>query len=427
MFARLGILLLVAVDTAMTGQFGAVELAHYGLAMAVHVPMILIGIGLLMGTVVLTAQAEGAERSVETGKVWLVALMHGGAYGVVLGLLCVPGEWYLSLMGQDPMLAQGAGDVLIIFGWGLPGMFLYTATVFFLEGINRAVPGMIIMIAANLLNLLLNWMMIFGHGGFAPMGADGAAVATSLVRWFMFFAAAGYVLWRVDRARYGIRLAFTRTGALGQRFRRVGYPMGLAHGMETTAFSAMTLFAGLLGAVQVAGYMVAMNLISLAFMCAIGFATAASVRVGNAVGRNDPHGVRVAGWVASAIAGVFLASVGVLFFAAPEWLTAIYTSDAPVAAVAVPTLLVAAFVLVPDGVQGVLMGALRGAADVWPATILYFIAFWGVMIPVGYYLGVVRGGGAPSLMTAVFVSTVVAVILLGFRFRTVTRNAVRLA
>jgi len=423
MCARLGILLLVAVDTAMTGQFGAVALAHYGLAMALHVPMLLVGIGLLMGTVVLTAQAEGAGRSSETGKVWRAALLHGSAYGIALGLLCIPGQWYLSLAGQEPSLATGAGDVLIIFGWGLPGMFLYTATVFFLEGINRAVPGMIIMIAANLLNLLLNWLMIFGHGGFSPMGADGAAIATSLVRWFMFFSAAGYVLLCIDRDRYGIRGTLAGARALGKTFRRIGYPMGLAHGMETSAFSAMTLFAGLLGAVQVAGYMVAMNLIALAFMCALGFATAASVRVGNAVGRNDRRNVRVAGWMAVGLAAAFLSCIGAVFFVAPEWLTAIYTSDAPVAAVAVPTVLVAAFVLVPDGVQGVLMGALRGAADVWPATLLYFIAFWLVMIPSGYYLGVVRGGGAPALMTAVLIGTSVAVVLLAIRFRKITKAA----
>lgn len=421
MFARLGILLLVAVDTAMTGQFGAVELAHYGLAMALHVPMILVGIGLLMGTVVLTAQAEGAERSRETGKVWRVALFHAAAYGVVLGLLCIPGRWYLSLAGQAPPLAAGAGDVLIIFAWGLPGMFLYTATVFFLEGINRAVPGMIVMIAANVLNLVLNWLMIFGHGGFAPMGAEGAAIATSLVRWFMFLSAAGYVLLRVDLDRYGIRGPLTGARSLGKTFRRIGYPMGLAHGMETSAFSAMTLFAGLLGAVQVAGYMVAMNLISLPFMCAIGFATAASVRVGNAVGRNHPDDVRVAGWMAVGLAGAFLSAIGAAYFAVPEWLTAIYTNDASVAAVTIPTVLVAAFVLVPDGVQGVLMGALRGAADVWPATLLYFIAFWMAMIPIGYYLGVMRGGGAPALMTAVLISTTIAVGLLGMRFRKISK------
>lgn len=427
MFARVGILLLVAVDTAMTGHFGAVALAHYGLAMAPHVFMLLIGIGLLMGTAVLTAQAEGAGESHHAGRVLRVALLHAAGYGAALAALCYAGEAFLLLTGQDPALAEGAGRVLVIFGWGLPGMFLYTATVFFLEGIDRPVPGMIVMIAANVLNLFLNWLMIFGHWGFSAGGGEGAALATTIVRWCMFFFAAGYVLWRVDPGRYGLRGPIPDLRGLADRFRRIGYPLGIAHGLETSAFSTMTLFAGLLGAVQVAAYMIAMNLISLVFMCALGFATAASVRVGNAVGRRDPEGVRLAGWISVGIASAFLAGVGILFFTASDWLTAVYTSDAAVAAVAAPTVLVAAFVLLPDGSQGVLMGALRGASDVWPATFLYLLSFWGVMIPTGYVLGVVEKQGAPGLMTAVLASTLCAMILLGIRFHRVTKRGVKRA
>ncbi|MDH3412400.1 MAG: MATE family efflux transporter [Gammaproteobacteria bacterium] len=427
MFARVGILLLVAVDTAMTGHFGAISLAHYGLAMAPQVFMLLIGIGLLMGTAVLTAQAEGAGESSDTGRVLRVALVHAALYGAVLAALCYAGEDFLLLTGQDPGLAEGAGRVLVIFGWGLPGMFLYTATVFFLEGINRPVPGMVVMIAANVLNLFLNWLMIFGHWGFSAGGAEGAALATTIVRWCMFFLAASYVLMRVDYVRYGLRGAIPNLRVFAKRFRRIGYPLGIAHGLETSAFSTMTLFAGLLGAVQVAGYMIAMNLISLVFMCALGFATAASVRVGNAVGRGDAEGVRLAGWVAVGIASAFLVAVGIVFFSAPEWLTAIYTSEASVAAVAAPTVLVAAFVLLPDGAQGVLMGALRGASDVWPATFLYLLSFWGVMIPTGYVIGVLEERGAPGLMGAVLVSTACALVLLGIRFHRVTRRAVKRA
>ena len=427
MIARVGILLLVAVDTAMTGHFGTIALAHYGLAMAPHVFMLLIGIGLLMGSAVLTAQAEGAGDSRDTGRVLRVALLHAAGYGAVMAALCYGGEAFLLATGQGPALAEGAGRVLVIFGWGMPGMFLYTATVFFLEAIDRPLPGMFVMIAANILNLFLNWLMIFGHWGFSAGGAEGAALATTIVRWCMFLLAVGYVLVRVDHVRYGLRGTIPGLRALARKFRRIGYPLGIAHGLETSAFSTMTLFAGLLGAVQVAGYMIAMNLISLVFMCALGFATAASVRVGNAVGRRDPDGVRLAGWVSVGIASAFLISLGVVFYTASDWLTAIYTSEPAVAAIAAPTVLVAAFVLLPDGAQGVLMGALRGASDVWPATFLYLLSFWGVMIPTGYVLGVLENHGAPGLMTAVLASTLCAMILLGIRFHRVTRRAIKRA
>ena len=424
MLGRIGILVMVAVDTAMTGHQGPVELAYYALAMAPQIPMLLVGIGLLLGTVVLTAQADGAGNTDTCGRIWYVALAHAAAVGALAILVCYGGERFLLFSGQAPDLARGGGQVLIMMGWGLPGMLLFSASTFFLEGLSRPLPGMFVMLAANILNAALNWVFIEGNLGAPGLGAEGAALATTIVRWLMFVAIAAYILTRLDTAKYGLKRAAKSSAHLGRRLRRFGYPMGLAHGMEASAFSAMTLFAGLLGAVEVSGYLVAMNLVATAFMGAIGFATAASVRVGNAVGRQDHVGTRAAGWVAAGAAAAIMVVLGLAFFTFPEALSAIYASDPGITAVAVPTLVVAALVLVPDGTQAVLMGALRGVADVWPAAGLYLVSFWIVMVPCGYYLGVVRGGGAPALMQSILIGCVLASLLLGWRFHVVSRRAV---
>jgi len=424
MLGRIGILVMVAVDTAMTGHEGPIQLAYYGLALAPQIPMLLVGIGLLLGTVVLTAQANGAGDTRSCGQIWRVALLHGAVLGVLFMALCQGGEHFLAYSGQSPDLAQGGGRVLIMLGWGLPGMLLFSTSTFFLEGINRPLPGMYVMLAANILNAALNWVFIYGNLGAPALGAEGAALGTTLVRWFMFAAIAAYVLIRLDRKKYGLGPARNRDRHLGARLRRVGYPMGIAHGLEASAFSSMTLFAGLRGAVEVSGYLIAMNLVAMVFMGAIGFATAASVRVGNAVGRRDAHGVRVAGWIAVTATASGMVVLGTIFFTLPDMLSAIYASDPRIIAVAIPTLMVAAFVLLPDGAQAVLMGALRGTADVWPATALYLVSFWVVMVPCGYYLGVVRGGGAPALMQAIVIGCLLAALLLGWRFHIVSRRAV---
>lgn len=424
MVARAGLLVLVAVDTAMTGHAGAVELAHYGLAQAPQLPMMLVGIGLLMGTVVLTAQAEGAGTPAESGAVWRVALLHAVVLGVGFMVLCQAGAWFLILVGQTPELARGAGNVLVMFGWSLPAMMLYVATTYFLEGINRVLPGMFIMLAANGLNVALNWLFIFGHWGASAMGAEGAALATSIVRWFMFVAIAGYVLTRVDRRRYGVLGSIVDVRGLSRRLRRIGYPLGLSHGLETSAFAAMTLFAGLLGPAQIAGYQVAMNLVALVFMFALGFSTTASVRVGNAVGRRDSEAMARAGWVALGLATLVMVVFAVIYRSLPGLLAGVYTDDIAVAAVAIPTIGIAALVLIFDGTQGVLMGALRGAADVWPATFLYLVSFWLLMVPIGYVFGVLRGGGAPALMTAVGIGSAAAAVMLAVRFRAISRRAI---
>jgi len=424
MVARAGALVLVAVDTAMTGHAGPAELAYYGLAIAPQVPLFLVGIGLMMGTGVLTAQAEAAGEPAECGVIWRVALIHAALVGGVLVLLCQLGEPFLRATGQSPANAAGGGGVLAVFGWGMPAALFYIATVFFLEALHRPLPGMLAMLGANILNAGLNWVFIYGHWGAPAMGAEGAALATTVVRWLMFGAVAVYVLRRLHPATYGVTGPMPDWAGVGRRLRRIGYPLALSHGMEAGAFSTLILFAGLLGARQVAAYMVAMNVVSLVFMGSIGLANAASVRVANAVGRGDAADVRRAGWVALAVALAFLSTVALAVRAAPELIAAVYTDDPAVAALAVCTLGVAALVLIPDGAQAVLMGALRGTGRLWAATLRFVVAFWLVMVPLGYVTGVRWDGGAPALMRAVMVGCIAAALLLGARFHTVSREAV---
>ena len=427
MLARLGVLTIITMDTAMSGHASGDDLAWYSVAIAPQIPLLLVGIGLLMGTVVMTAQAVGSGSTHRCGAIWRTALVHAAVAGAVMAGAFAFGEAFLLATGQPEDIAAGGGRVLTALGFGLPAMLLYVATSFFLEGIGRPVPGMMIIIAANILNVLLNWLLIFGHGGLPAMGAEGAAIASSIVRWCMFAAAALYVLRFVNRRRFGIGAPADPAERLGPRMRRIGLPMGIAHGLEASAFAAMTLFAGLLGTAVVGGYSIPMNLLALAFMGAIGLSTAASVRVGNAVGRGDPAGVRWSGWVAVAVAVVYLASIAAVFGLVPKQLATLYTADAAVVAIAGPAIVVCAIAAIPDGVQGVLMGALRGASDVWPATFLYIFSFWVVMVPLGYWLAIPQGLGAPGLMMAVVAGATVAALLLGWRFRLVSARAVRRA
>ena len=427
MVSRLGVLTITTMDTAMSGHASGNDLAWYSVAIAPQIPLLLVGIGLLMGTVVLTAQAVGAGHTERCGAIWRSALAHALVAGAAMAVACLFGESFLLATGQSAELAAGGGRVLAALGFGLPGMLLYVATILFLEGIGRPMPGLVIIVAANVLNVGLNWLMIFGHGGLPALGAEGAAIATSIVRWFMFAAAALYVLRSVNRRRFGIAAPRDPAERLGPRMRRIGLPMGIAHGLEASAFAVMTLIAGLLGVSHVGGYSIPMNLLALAFMGAIGLSTAASVRVGHAVGRGDADGVRWAGWVATGVATVYLAVIAVVFILAPARLAALYTTDAAVLAIAAPAIIVGAIAAIPDGAQAVLMGALRGATDVWPATVLYVFSFWIVMVPLGYWLAINRAMGATGLMIAVAVGTTVATVLLGWRFRLVSARAVRRA
>jgi MATE family multidrug resistance protein len=240
----------------------------------------------------------------------------------------------------------------------------------------------------------------------------------------MFVAILGYVLLRVDRRHYGLSGPIEDFRRLGRTLRRIGYPMAITHGLESGAFSCMTLLAGLLGAVQVAAFQIAMTAIALVFMSAQGFATAASIRVGNAVGRSDPRGVQIAGWTATALACVVLALCALLFSSQAHWVVGWFSSDAEVMAVALVTVTLTGLVLIPDGLQAVLIGALRGMGDVWPAAGLFLIAFWLLMVPAGYILGVWLEYGAAGLIIAILIGTTVAAVFMAWRFQKIARRTV---
>ncbi|MEE1556061.1 MAG: MATE family efflux transporter, partial [Alphaproteobacteria bacterium] len=299
--ARTGMLVLVIVDTAMTGYFSSAELAYYGLGQAVFMVCMLIGVGMLVGTAVLSAQAVGAGSHSDCGVIWRVSGLHALALGALFVVLAQGGGYFYTLFGYDQDLTDGASRVLVILTFGLPGQLLFTASILFLEALNRPGPGLAIMVGANVLNAVFNWLLIGGDLGW---GGAGAAWATTAVRWLIAMAAVIYILRMKDAAVYNVAGPLNEARLLGRKLRRLGYPLGLAQGLESAAFASLTLFAGLLGAEAVGAFQIVMNLVAFCFMAAIGVGTATAVHVGLAIGRGDQRQMMLSGW-----GGLFTISV----------------------------------------------------------------------------------------------------------------------
>jgi putative efflux protein, MATE family len=420
--ARAGLLVMMAVDTAIVGRYSAQELAYYGLA---HLPsniMTTTGVGLLMGVVAVTAHALGAGQDRECGRIWRRAIPYALLLGILFALASFGGEAFFRLTGQSPDLAAGGGAVMIVLGLGAPGMMLYVATGFFLEGLKRPVPGMVAMIAGNLINAVLAWALVWGHFGFPAMGAVGSAWATTVVRWVMGLGLVLYA-WRMsDHERWGVRGKIGAWWRDSHRQRHLGYAAGLSLAVESAAFATLGLFAGMISPLALGAFTVGMNLTTLPFMAGVGLASATAVRVGVAYGRQDRLDMALAGWTGLAVTSLILACVGVLYRWAPDQIAAIYSTDPNLLARVAPLIVFIGWILVADGGQVVMANALRGRNDAWIPTALHFISYAVVMIPVSALLAFVLERGERGLFEGILIASVVSVTILSVRFALLSRR-----
>ncbi len=422
MLARAGLVVMLAVDTILVGQAGGHELAFFAISAAPQIIMLATSVGLLVGAVVLTAQADGAGRLTECGRFWRLAMLLAVGLGLFFSAILLRGDLLLHWLGEDDGIARGGGQVMRMWAIGMPAAILYMATGSFLEGISRPRAAMVVSLASNLVNFPLAWALIFGHWGLPAMGAAGAALATSLTRCLMFLTIAGHVLLMPDAARFGIHAPLKGYYHLIGKMLMLGLPVAFATGCETTAFSGATVIAGWLGETPLAAYQLSINVTSFFYMLTLGLGTAAAVRVGNAVGRGDQPGVRHAGWIAVGVIFMLMLIVAFSIRLFRADIAALYTGDLAVIDAALPALAVVSLLVIFDGVQGVLMGALRGTGDVILPTATYAISFWGCALPLCYYLGYRQATGAAGIAWGLTAGLVIACVMLGLRFAVVARR-----
>jgi MATE family multidrug resistance protein len=423
MLARAGMLIMAMVDAAMIGRVSGEGLAYYGLAMAPFLFFMLTGIGLLIGTVVLVSQAHGEGDAPRCGVIWRLSLVEATVYAAAVTALLLQGPWVLATMGQEPTLAHEAGRVLQALALGMWPMLLFTATSLYLEGLGRPRPGMVVMLAANLLNAGLNALFLFGWWGLPEGGAAGAALATTLTRYAMAAVLVGWVLVLGVPRLPGTGL-WHDAPRQTRKLLRLGFPLAGANALESAAFTTMSMFAGWLGTLPAAAYLVCLNFSALVYMLAIGLGTATAVRVGAAVGRRDGAAVPLAGWTGVLLGLAIMATLAPLVLAFRPQIAGFYTGDAAVVALAVPALAIVAFFLLADATQGILMGALRGAGDVRLPLAVQAIAYAGVAIPLGHTLGFRAGLGIEGLVLGLFAGLSLASVLLGLRFHRLVRGPI---
>ena len=415
--SRAGLLLLVAVDTAMLGQLGAHDVAVYTLGSSPFIVLMVIGIGLMFGTMISTSHARGEGQLDQVGPVWKRSLPYALLIGLILVGLSQFGDGYFQLTRPEASLIPGSARVMAIQGLGLLPTMLFVTSSFFLEGLHRPYPVLIVIGLANLLNISLNILLIHGGLGISNMGPEGAALATVLARTFMALALIVYIWFLPDRVELGVRAKLPKNWWRTMRQQRhYGYAAGLSYGFETVSFAAMSIYAGWLGTDAAAIYGVCINLLAMLFMTALGFATATAVRVGIAHGRRDHRDRALAGWTGLGATLMLMTVYAIGFALFPHEILSIYLSDEDLIKMAVPVLPLIGLVMYADGGQVVMAQALRSSADSWIPTLLHFTSYMMIMIPAGYLLTQWLTHGVYGLFEAIAIGSLISMIVLTGRW-----------
>ena len=377
------------VDTIMVGRLpnSAVAIGATGLGQSLYHSLAIFGGGLLLGLDTLVAHAYGRE-DLNDARLSLVN-------GFVLALLLAPVFMGSILLWPIVMRHFGIGADLVepmrpflyALNWGTLPLLAYFALRRYLQAVNVTTPIMLAVVSANIVNALGNWALIYGHFGFPAMGITGSGWSTCAARAYMALFLAFTLYWvetRRSKPRrwLGIRVDTGRMRAL----LRLGTPAATQILLEIGAFSAATALAAKLGPVPLSGHEIALNCAGLTFMVPLGVSSAAAVRVGHYVGRNDPAGARRAGWSAIQFGLLFMTCSGLVFVSVPRIIARLFTGDPAVIDMGAKLLLVAAAFQLFDGLQTVATGALRGVGNTKTPMIANFVAYWLIGLPAGYVL-----------------------------------------
>jgi MATE family multidrug resistance protein len=387
-------------------------------AVAIHIFLLMVGTGVVLGMTPLVSQAEGAADRPEARRVLVQGLWLAGALSVPLVIVSLFGVPLARLLGQEPAVATIAGRYLTALAPGIPPLMLFTALRQFIEGLGFTKPSMVMLVGALAMNVLADWALIYGAPalGIPALGALGSAWATSGVRVALLVVMLAY-LGRHPRLTpfRGVSRAPDPRRIL--TIARIGGPIGGQIGLEVGVFSFAAIMMGWFGAAALAAHQITINLAATTFMVALGTSIAGTIRVGQHAGAGRPERMRLA------VGSTYLLAVGMmaLFAAAfllfPDRLVGLYTDDPTVAPIAATLLLVAAAFQVFDGAQVAGMCVLRGVSDTRVPMFIAAVAYWVVGAPIGWLLAFPLGLGPPGIWIGLSLGLALAAAALFVRVR----------
>ena len=427
--AELGWMSMGVVDTIMVGPLGPQAISAAGVGNAMHIAFAIFGMAVMLGLDTLVSQAYGARDIRECHRLFFDGLALAALLTVPIMLLLGLVWFAIPFLGFHdavrPLLESYFGILIL----STPFLLMYATCRRYLQGMHAALPVMIALVTANVVNAGVNWTLIYGHFGFPALGVTGAAWATVISRIYMVVivligiryydkkrtreleqveglapgtltkAGLWHVDWRFDAARM-------------RRLLGLGLPAASQVGAEVGAFALATALTGTLDPISSASHQIALNMAGVAFMIPLGVGSAGAVRVGHAVGARDPARASAAGWTAIMLGTAFMIASGLLFVLMPEDLIRLFSDDPDVLRVGTSLLLLAAVFQLFDGIQGVITGTLRGIGDTRTPMLANLGAHWLLGLPTGYTLCFLVGWGVYGLWVGLSLGLIVVGVIL---------------
>jgi len=421
-------------DNIMVGQLGTAELAAVSLGNSFVFIAMSLGIGFSTAITPLVAEADGAKDHA-AGK---SALKHGLVLCTILGLslfgLIQVSKPLIHYMEQPPEVVELALPYLDLVAFSLVPLIIFQAFKQFSEGLSQTKYPMYATILANVVNITLNYLLIFGSFGFPKLGIVGAAVGTLASRVIMVV-----FIWFLLKRKKKFESFVTHFNfrkiekKVMNKIISLGFPSALQMFFEVAIFTAAIWLSGVLGKNAQAANQIALNLSSMTFMVGMGLSVAAMVRVGNQKGlQNFKELKRIA---ESIFFLTFLLEVvfAILFLVGRYWFPTIYldvddmmnqADNTEVIMIAAKLLLVAAFFQISDGLQVVVLGALRGLQDVRVPTLITFVAYWLIGFPISFYLGLHTNFKSTGIWIGLLSGLTASAAMLYLRFRFLTKKLI---
>jgi multidrug resistance protein, MATE family len=410
------------VDTLMMGRIGLETLAAGGLAALTFSVFLYTSSGILMGVspIVATAYSAGDKQQIERVVQQGCVLVLGLALPISLGIANF--EILMRQLGQAETTVVLGNTYLDIMAWGFFPALGFALLRSVVAAMSHTRIIMAIAIGGTIVNIIGDYVLGFGKFGFPQLGIAGLALASILAMWAMFLALVSYMLTHKELKTYRFfRQIYRIDRQILTALIRVGVPIGIATGLEIGLFTIVTYLMGLLGTEVLAAHQVILQTIAITFMVPLAMSYAATIRVGQEIGQNNRVGAIRAGYVGAAIGFIFMLFMAAILLIFTQQIIGIFINlrdsrNLNVIPLATGMMTIAAISQILDGPQKIIMGALYGLQDTRIPMFLSFLAFWGIGLSIGYWLGFHTSLGGSGLWIGQSIGIAISAVMFFWRF-----------